>query len=182
MFEDEELIDIFRLLAAILHLGNLKFEGKFDMIIMKKKKTFLNLATTTQNMDTCVVSNSNILRTVSKLLKVIDIRTLQKYMFCFIQIDENGLSNGFLKRTILAHGEAVVTPLSREQAFDVRYDFFFFVMSKYYVSSISVMRSLKEFMAKCLYGLSIRLIQLYSNLKNKQPIEKGNYLQQKEYV
>jgi hypothetical protein len=29
MFSDEELHDIFRLLAAILHLGNLKFEGKF---------------------------------------------------------------------------------------------------------------------------------------------------------
>jgi myosin-7 len=28
MFSDEELNDILRLLAAILHLGNLKFQGK----------------------------------------------------------------------------------------------------------------------------------------------------------
>ncbi|CAF1182030.1 unnamed protein product [Adineta steineri] len=62
------------------------------------------LATTTQNMDTCTVANINVLRTVSKLLK----------------LDDNGLRDGLLKRTIFAHGEAVVTPLSQQQAFDVR--------------------------------------------------------------
>jgi myosin heavy subunit len=41
---------------------------------------------------------------------------------CF-QLDENGLSEGLLKRTIFAHGEAVVTPLNQAQAFDVRYEF-----------------------------------------------------------
>ncbi|CAF1037423.1 unnamed protein product [Rotaria magnacalcarata] len=87
MFSDEELHDIFRLLAAILHLGNLKFE-----------------ATTTQNMDTCVVSNPNVLRTISKLLK----------------LNEHGLSEGLSKRTLLAHGEAVITPLTQEQAVDIR--------------------------------------------------------------
>jgi myosin heavy subunit len=39
-----------------------------------------------------------------------------------IQLDERSLGEGLLKRTIFAHGEAVVTPLNREQAFDVRYD------------------------------------------------------------
>jgi len=29
MFSDEELNDILRLLSAVLHLGNLKFQGKF---------------------------------------------------------------------------------------------------------------------------------------------------------
>jgi hypothetical protein len=38
----------------------------------------------------------------------------------FSQLDENGLRDGLLKRTIFAHGEAVVTPLSQEQAYDVR--------------------------------------------------------------
>ena len=37
-----------------------------------------------------------------------------------IQLDEKSLGEGLLKRTIFAHGEAVVTPLNREQAFDVR--------------------------------------------------------------
>ncbi|CAF4344249.1 unnamed protein product [Adineta steineri] len=55
-------------------------------------------------MDTCIVANRNVLRLVSKLLK----------------LDENGLCDGFLKRTIFAHGEAVVTPLNQEQACDVR--------------------------------------------------------------
>ncbi|CAF3514389.1 unnamed protein product [Rotaria sp. Silwood1] len=87
MFTDEELNDILRLLSAVLHLGNLKFQ-----------------ATTTQNMDTCTVANVNVLRVISKLLK----------------LDENGLRDGLLKRTIFAHGEAVITPLSQEQAFDVR--------------------------------------------------------------
>jgi myosin heavy subunit len=56
-------------------------------------------------MDTCTVANTNVLRIISKLLK----------------LDENGLRDGLLKRTIFAHGEAVVTPLSQEQAVDVRY-------------------------------------------------------------
>ena len=38
-----------------------------------------------------------------------------------LKIDEKGLSDGLLKRTIFAHGEAVVTPLSQQQAYDVRY-------------------------------------------------------------
>ncbi len=36
----------------------------------KKKILFFHLATTTQNMDTCVISNTNVLRITSKLLKV----------------------------------------------------------------------------------------------------------------
>jgi len=42
-------------------------------------------------------------------------------VFWFLKLDEIGLRDGLLKRTIFAHGEAVVTPLSQEQAFDVRY-------------------------------------------------------------
>ncbi len=42
-------------------------------------------------------------------------------VFGFLKLDEIGLRDGLLKRTIFAHGEAVVTPLSQEQAFDVRY-------------------------------------------------------------
>jgi myosin heavy subunit len=30
MFSDEELNDILRLLSAVLHLGNLKFQGKLS--------------------------------------------------------------------------------------------------------------------------------------------------------
>ena len=30
MFSDEELDDIYRLLSAILHMGNLKFQGLFN--------------------------------------------------------------------------------------------------------------------------------------------------------
>jgi hypothetical protein len=37
-----------------------------------------------------------------------------------VQLDETGLTEGLLKRTIFAHGESVVTPLTQEQAFDVR--------------------------------------------------------------
>jgi hypothetical protein len=42
-------------------------------------------------------------------------------VFWSLKLDEIGLRDGLLKRTIFAHGEAVVTPLSKEQAFDVRY-------------------------------------------------------------
>jgi hypothetical protein len=43
MFSDEELNDILRLLAAVLHLGNLKFQGKnkrFDLIGEKNMISF----------------------------------------------------------------------------------------------------------------------------------------------
>ena len=47
----------------------------------------------------------------------------QARWFCsLLQLDEKSLGEGLLRRTIFAHGEAVVTPLNREQAFDVRYD------------------------------------------------------------
>jgi myosin heavy subunit len=70
MFSDEELNDILRLLSAVLHLGNLKFQGKIIKMINLNKSIFI-LATTTQNMDTCTVANPNVLRVISKLLKVI---------------------------------------------------------------------------------------------------------------
>ncbi len=80
------------------------------------------VATTTQNMDTCTVANTNVLRVISKLLKV---KTKIFFLpftliFWISKLEENSLRDGLLKRTIFAHGEAVVTPLSQEQAFDVR--------------------------------------------------------------
>jgi myosin heavy subunit len=69
MFSDEELNDILRLLSAVLHLGNLKFQGKLSRFWIREIYGFI-LATTTQNMDTCTVANTNVLRLVSKLLKV----------------------------------------------------------------------------------------------------------------
>jgi myosin heavy subunit len=45
MFSDEELNDIFRLLSAVLHLGNLKFEGEclIDNFDKRSKKKFFFL-------------------------------------------------------------------------------------------------------------------------------------------
>jgi hypothetical protein len=87
----------------------------------------VNLATTTQNMDTCIVANANVLRVISKLLKVKNqiIFEIIFYWNIIFKIDENGLSEGLLKRTIFAHGEAVVTPLNQEQAVDIRYESLF---------------------------------------------------------
>ncbi len=70
MFSDEELNDILRLLSAVLHLGNLKFQGKYSRDFSIEEIYNFVLATTTQNMDTCAVANTNVLRIVSKLLKV----------------------------------------------------------------------------------------------------------------
>ena len=46
--------------------------------------------------------------------------SIEIFFFPPVQLDERGLSDGLLKRTIFAHGEAVVTPLNQEQAMDVR--------------------------------------------------------------
>jgi hypothetical protein len=72
-------------------------------------------------MDTCTVANINVLRIISKLLKV-RIKLCSEYFIIQIvlKLDENGIRDGLLKRTIFAHGEAVVTPLSQQQAYDVR--------------------------------------------------------------
>lgn len=37
MFSDEELNDILRLLSAVLHLGNLKFQGKIKIFAFQMK-------------------------------------------------------------------------------------------------------------------------------------------------
>ncbi len=76
-------------------------------------------------MDTCTVANINVLRISSKLLRV---KKNEIFFFSIViifeilKLDESGLRDGLLKRTIFAHGEAVVTPLSQEQAVDVRYE------------------------------------------------------------
>ncbi|XP_012501039.1 PREDICTED: unconventional myosin-VIIa isoform X3 [Propithecus coquereli] len=87
MFTDTENWEISKLLAAILHLGNLQYEAR-----------------TFENLDACEVLFSPSLATAASLLEV----------------NSPDLMSCLTSRTLITRGETVSTPLSREQALDVR--------------------------------------------------------------
>uniref|UniRef100_A0A8C3U5Y2 Myosin VIIA n=1 Tax=Catharus ustulatus TaxID=91951 RepID=A0A8C3U5Y2_CATUS len=87
MFTDTENWEISKLLAAILHMGNLQYEAR-----------------TYDNLDACEVVQSASLITAATLLEVSD----------------PDVMNCLTSRTIITRGETVSTPLSMEQALDVR--------------------------------------------------------------
>uniref|UniRef100_A0A452U3S2 Myosin VIIA n=1 Tax=Ursus maritimus TaxID=29073 RepID=A0A452U3S2_URSMA len=87
MFTDTENWEISKLLAAILHLGNLQYEAR-----------------TFEHLDACEVLFSPSLATAASLLEV----------------NPPDLMNCLTSRTLITRGETVSTPLSREQALDVR--------------------------------------------------------------
>ncbi|XP_068601994.1 unconventional myosin-VIIa-like [Brachionichthys hirsutus] len=87
MFTERENWEISKLLAAILHLGNLRYEAR-----------------TYDNLDACEVVRSPHLSTSAALLEV----------------DVKDLMNCLTSRTLITRGETVSTPLSMEQALDVR--------------------------------------------------------------
>ncbi|XP_077387012.1 unconventional myosin-VIIa-like isoform X6 [Festucalex cinctus] len=87
MFTDKENWEICKLLASILHMGNLRYEAR-----------------TYDNLDACEVVRSPHLSTTSTLLEV----------------DGKDLMNCLTSRTLITRGETVSTPLSMEQAVDVR--------------------------------------------------------------
>ncbi|XP_031456942.1 unconventional myosin-VIIa [Phasianus colchicus] len=87
MFTDTENWEISKLLAAILHMGNLKYEAR-----------------TYDNLDACEVVQSASLITAASLLEV----------------EPQDVMNCLTSRTIITRGETVSTPLSMEQALDVR--------------------------------------------------------------
>ncbi|KAL3991382.1 ubiquilin-like protein [Sarotherodon galilaeus] len=87
MFTDKENWEISKLLAAILHMGNLRYEAR-----------------TYDNLDACEVVRSPHLTTAATLLEV----------------DVKDLMNCLTSRTLITRGETVSTPLSMEQALDVR--------------------------------------------------------------
>ncbi|XP_012813580.1 unconventional myosin-VIIa isoform X3 [Xenopus tropicalis] len=87
MFTDTENWEISRLLAAILHMGNLRYEARMY-----------------DNLDACEVVYSTSLTTAATLLEV----------------GPQELMNCLTSRTIITRGETVSTPLSMEQALDVR--------------------------------------------------------------
>ncbi|XP_077578551.1 unconventional myosin-VIIa-like isoform X1 [Stigmatopora nigra] len=87
MFTDKENGEISKLLASILHMGNLRYEAR-----------------TYDNLDACEVVRSPHLSTTSMLLEV----------------DGKDLMNCLTSRTLITRGETVSTPLSMEQALDVR--------------------------------------------------------------
>ncbi|KAL6079519.1 hypothetical protein STEG23_038074 [Scotinomys teguina] len=87
MFTDTENWEISKLLAAILHMGNLQYEAR-----------------TFENLDACEVLFSPSLATAASLLEV----------------NPPDLMSCLTSRTLITRGETVSTPLSREQALDVR--------------------------------------------------------------
>lgn len=120
-FTDEEFWEILKLLAGILHLGNLKYKP-----------------TVVQNMDAgCEITDSVNLIRASTILGV----------------GKNLLNDALVQKTIFAHGERVVSNLSKDQAIESRDAF-----------------------VKAIYGkVFVRIVEkinktIYKSLKNKTSI------------
>lgn len=86
-FTDREIWSILSLLAAVLHLGNVKYK-----------------ATVVQNMDAVEVNDNVNVTRIGSLLGVA----------------KNALVHAMTRRTRFAHGERVVSHISKEQALEAR--------------------------------------------------------------
>ncbi|KAL0849525.1 hypothetical protein ABMA28_013796 [Loxostege sticticalis] len=87
LFTEAEIWEILKLLAAVLHCGNIKYE-----------------ATVVDNLDaTEIVEQANVRRVASLL-----------------GVPTQALIGALTRKTLFAHGETVVSTLSREQSVDIR--------------------------------------------------------------
>ncbi|XP_076283183.1 unconventional myosin-VIIa ck isoform X2 [Lasioglossum baleicum] len=87
LFSDAEIWEVLKLLAALLHIGNVKYR-----------------ATVVDNLDATEIPEQTNVRRVAQLLGV----------------PVQSLIDALTRRTIFAHGETVVSTLSREQSVDIR--------------------------------------------------------------
>ncbi|XP_040163655.1 myosin-VIIa-like isoform X1 [Anopheles arabiensis] len=102
-FDDEEIRSILRLLAAILHMGNVKYK-----------------ATVVQNIDAVEISDTVNVGRVAVLLGV----------------SKAQLLSALTRRTILAHGERVVSQLSKDQALEARDAFVKAIYGKLFITIV----------------------------------------------
>lgn len=103
-FSDNDITDIFQLLAGILHLGNLKY------------KSF-----TQNNMEAVEINDNASTARIAQLFGT----TKQQ------------LVDALTKKTIFAHGEKVVSPLSKNQAYDIRDAFVKSLYGKLFITIVS---------------------------------------------
>ncbi|KAG5675745.1 hypothetical protein PVAND_005623 [Polypedilum vanderplanki] len=86
-FSDQEIWEIFKLLAALLHAGNINYK-----------------AITVDNLDATEIPDQANVKRVANLL----------------ELSVPAFINALTRKTFLAHGETVISTLSREQSIDVR--------------------------------------------------------------
>lgn len=103
-FSDNEMWEIFRLLGAILHFGNLKYKG----III-------------QNIDATEINDSANASRIATLLGV----------------PKSSLCDALTRKTIFAHGERVVSSISKEQALEARDAFVKAIYGKIFIMIVN---------------------------------------------
>ncbi|KOB75157.1 Myosin-VIIa [Operophtera brumata] len=87
LFSESEIWEILKLLASVLHCGNIKYE-----------------ATVVDNLDATEIIEQASVRRVATLLGV----------------QVQSLINALTRKTLFAHGETVISTLSRDQSVDIR--------------------------------------------------------------
>lgn len=103
-FPDNDIYDIFQLLAGILHLGNLKYKS-----------------TTQNNMEAVEINDSTLALRIATLFGT----------------EKQQLTNALTRKTIFAHGEKVVSPISKTQAYDIRDAFVKSVYGKMFIMIVN---------------------------------------------
>lgn len=102
-FTEQEVNDIFQLLASILHLGNLRFKPG-----------------TASNTESSEIQDVQLLDRIARLLGT----------------NKFDLSEALTKKTILAHGEKIISSLSQEQASASRHAFVKGIYGKLFITLI----------------------------------------------
>lgn len=115
-FNDDEFWEIMKLLAGILHLGNLKYKS-----------------TVVQNMDTCEIPDNVNMTRIATILGVA----------------KNLLNDALIQKTIIAHGERVISFQSKEQAVEARDAFVKAIYGKIFVRIVeqinkTIFKTLKQ--------------------------------------
>lgn len=126
-FTDKESWDIFLLLAAILHLGNLKFKSG-----------------SASNTESSEIGDLGLAEKISRLLGT----------------NKVDLNDALTKKTIFAHGDKVVSHLSRDQASDSRHAFVKAIYGKIFIMIVEkINRALHQ--AKQSHKNSIGVLDIF---------------------
>ena len=116
LFSDEEIWDVLKLLAAVLHTGNINFRATFV-----GKRTRKEYCCRSAFFTGFCVSTMGIVRVLDNLdaTEIPDHSNVNR-VAALLGVTSQQLIDALTRKTIFAQGDTVVSTLSREQSLDVR--------------------------------------------------------------
>ena len=104
MFTDQEIWDILKILAALLHMGNIKYKGK---VIDNLDATDIPDQTNVERV-AAILGMKTFFREIDRFLRYV-------ISFHFLGVNTKALIDALTSKTLFAHGETVVSTLNTHQ-------------------------------------------------------------------